>query len=47
MAPVFLSQQMVEKLSKADSPVELCTSEGLVLGYFTPAKPKQLFESPS
>lgn len=42
MSVLILSESMTTKLASAESPIELCAANGLVLGYFTPAKSKSL-----
>jgi hypothetical protein len=38
---VIVDEQMRAKLGK-DEPVMICTADGTVLGYFTPATPQKL-----
>ena len=42
MSFLIVHDPLTSKLAAADSPLELCTPDGRVLGYFTPAKAKQL-----
>lgn len=38
MSLMIVPEAMKAKLAKADAPIEMCSSDGRVLGYFTPAK---------
>lgn len=39
---VVVDEQMRAKLAKVDEPAMICTSDGTVLGYFTPSPPQKL-----
>lgn len=38
---IIADEGMQKKLGKADEPVMICTADGTVLGYFTPATPTE------
>lgn len=42
MPILIVDDPLTAKLSAADAPLQVCTRDGKVLGYFTPAKPAQL-----
>jgi hypothetical protein len=39
---IIADEAMRAKLDKCDDPVMICTADGRVLGYFTPAPPQTL-----
>lgn len=39
MSLVIVDGELEQKLNAADRPVQVCTPQGKVLGYFTPTKP--------
>jgi hypothetical protein len=39
---IIVDEQMRAKLAKVDEPELVCTEDGTVLGYFTPAPPQKL-----
>ncbi len=41
MSLLIVHEPLTAKLAAADKPVELCSADGQVLGYFTPAKAKR------
>jgi hypothetical protein len=43
---LFVEDPMSAKLDAADGPLQVCTRDGRVLGYFTPAKPQKLHLEP-
>jgi len=47
MDVLLLDNKMAEKLAQADAPVSLCNTHGVIVGYFTPAKEKRLFDDVS
>lgn len=42
MSFVIVPEQLTAKLESADSPLQMCTKDGRVIGYFTPTKPAKL-----
>ena len=46
MSLMIAPESITTKLSAADSPIEMCATDGRVLGYFTPAKSKLLAFDP-
>ena len=46
MDPIFPDQKMLDRFEKADAPVPFCKKDGTIIGYFTPALPKPLFDEP-
>jgi hypothetical protein len=40
MSILIVDDPLTTKLAAADAPLEICASDGRVLGYFTPAKEK-------
>lgn len=42
MSVLIVDEPMSVTLDRADGPVQVCTRDGRVLGYFSPAKPKTL-----
>lgn len=42
MSEVMIAdEKLIERLDRADGPLEICTWDGRRLGFFTPAKPAQ------
>ena len=41
MSIVIVDDPLKAKLAAADMPLELCSAEGTLLGYFTPAKARE------
>lgn len=42
MSVMIVDSTMAAKLDQADGAVQICTRDGRLLGYFSPAKPKTL-----
>lgn len=42
MSLLIVPEAMKAKLANAEEPIRMCTSDGHVLGYFTPAKAKKI-----
>jgi hypothetical protein len=42
MSFVIVPEQLTAKLEAADTPLQMCTKDGRVIGYFTPTKPAKL-----
>jgi hypothetical protein len=46
MSIVFADDSLAATLDGANGPVSICTRQGRVIGYFSPAKPSQLTMEP-
>jgi hypothetical protein len=46
MSIVIVHDPLTAQLAAATSPIEICSPEGQLLGYFTPVKPQQLTLDP-
>ncbi len=44
MSAVLLSDKLAKQLVNADSPIQMITTDGTLLGYFTPTTPRQMFD---
>lgn len=42
MSIIIVHDPLKKTLANADSPLEVCSSDGQLLGYFTPAKQRKL-----